>query len=67
MSLWDCPKCWEIPCSCGYEYKDWDDERLIEFLTNVLSYKNKFDALRLLGEAFNKMQEREEDAKKCYN
>ncbi|OPZ65993.1 MAG: hypothetical protein BWY85_00160 [Firmicutes bacterium ADurb.Bin506] len=21
MSLSDCPKCWDTPCSCGYEYR----------------------------------------------
>jgi hypothetical protein len=22
MSLSDCPKCWDTPCTCGWEYKD---------------------------------------------
>lgn len=32
MSLLDCEKCWENPCSCGHEYKDWDTKRLVEFV-----------------------------------
>lgn len=42
MSLSDCPKCWETPCCCGYEYKDWDIKRIkdqIKMLQKVL--KNK--------------------------
>ena len=30
MDLHDCLKCWETPCMCGYDYKDWSKERLIE-------------------------------------
>jgi hypothetical protein len=27
MSLSDCPKCWDTPCECGYEYRGWTRER----------------------------------------
>ena len=30
MSLPDCPKCWETPCTCGYEYESRSTEWLIE-------------------------------------
>lgn len=23
MSLSDCPKCWDTPCTCGYEYRNY--------------------------------------------
>lgn len=32
MSLSDCIKCWETPCVCGHEYKDWSVEKLEEFI-----------------------------------
>lgn len=28
MALSDCPKCWNTPCDCGYDYKDWSVEAL---------------------------------------
>lgn len=40
MSLSDCEKCWETPCCCGHDYKDWDKDRLekqIAMLKRVLS------------------------------
>lgn len=51
MSMSDCPKCWETPCMCGYDYRGWSIERLeaqIKMLQEVLSTKKKllqFDSL----------------------
>jgi hypothetical protein len=39
MALSDCVKCYETPCVCGYEYKDWPIEKLekqIALLQKVL-------------------------------
>jgi len=44
MSLSDCPKCWNTPCTCGYEYEDWSIERLqelIDILQQVIKEKDK--------------------------
>jgi hypothetical protein len=45
MALSDCPKCWDTPCMCGYEYERWSDEsilKLISVLKRTLdSRKNK--------------------------
>ena len=42
MAMSDCIKCWETPCACGHEYKDWSIARLreqIKMLQGVLDEK----------------------------
>jgi len=42
MALSDCVNCWETPCVCGHDYKDWSEEKIekqIEMLENVLKSK----------------------------
>ena len=29
MSMSDCPKCWNTPCSCGYDYRNYTKEKRI--------------------------------------
>jgi len=29
MAMSDCEKCWDTPCECGWEYRNWDKDRLI--------------------------------------
>lgn len=43
MSLSDCPKCWDTPCSCGWEYRYRSNDKLVEFIINILSYKSEED------------------------
>jgi len=46
MAMSDCPKCWETPCKCGYEYQYYSDEELVDFITSILKYhSNKLDIL----------------------
>lgn len=38
MALSDCEKCWDTPCRCGHEYRDWSVDALnaqIAMLTKV--------------------------------
>ena len=30
MAMSDCEKCWDTPCECGWEYRNWDKQRLIK-------------------------------------
>ncbi|MCO6704776.1 hypothetical protein [Streptomyces sp. CHB9.2] len=44
MAMSDCIKCWETPCACGHDYKDWTEARLeaqIAMLQKVLDEKRK--------------------------
>lgn len=36
MSLSDCPKCWDTPCSCGWEYRKWTYKARIALASVVL-------------------------------
>jgi hypothetical protein len=29
MAMSDCEKCWDTPCECGWEYRNWSKDRLI--------------------------------------
>jgi len=40
MSWSDCPKCWDTPCTCGYEYKDWSMKRKWDLITAIAGGKN---------------------------
>jgi len=36
MSLADCVKCWDNPCTCGYDYAEWPITRRIELAAVIL-------------------------------
>ena len=42
MTLSDCIKCWNAPCTCGYEYQNWSIEQLVnqmDMLSEILERK----------------------------
>lgn len=42
MGMSDCVKCWDTPCRCGHDYKDWTEKALeeqIAMLQKVLDEK----------------------------
>ncbi len=48
MSLADCEKCWDTPCTCGWGFKDYPDEYLSKVITSMLSYKpNKTEIIEM--------------------
>lgn len=49
MAMSDCEKCWETPCCCGWEYRDWDRNRRIDLAANVLGVEARF-LEKVLGE-----------------
>jgi len=55
MALSDCPKCWNTPCTCGYEYKDYCD--MSEFIAGIMSYHTLEKQLEFLHKAENIIKE----------
>ena len=56
MSLSDCPKCWETPCICGHDYKDYSDRKLSAVAHAALgtaSERYRFDETMTLAEIMN--------------
>lgn len=51
MSLSDCEQCWDTPCTCGYNYRNWSIEDIanqIDMLQRLLY--NKRNETRVNGE-----------------
>ena len=40
MSLSSCPECWDDPCTCGHEYKDWSDQRMSKFIFDIIEKRS---------------------------
>jgi len=36
MSMSDCIKCWDTPCTCGWDYRNYTKERRLKLAANVL-------------------------------
>jgi hypothetical protein len=63
----DCVKCWDTPCTCGYDYCEWGFDRRLQLVAAILGIP--IDAARyLLGHLENHVHpmaaEREADRKK---
>ena len=39
--LADCEKCWNTPCSCGWDYKDYDEDRIVILFENIMKYHDR--------------------------
>ena len=50
VSLSDCIKCWETPCRCGYEYKDWSEKDMVKFLYDITSHFDRKEIFKILHE-----------------
>ena len=49
MAMSDCMKCWDTPCTCGYEYKDMNKESMAEMLIGILGYRDVEDKIEILN------------------
>lgn len=46
MAMSDCIKCWNTPCTCGYEYRDYSKRGRLELAAAVLGVH--VDALEIV-------------------
>lgn len=49
MALSDCEKCWNTPCDCGWEYRDWSVNHRIERAAAVLGIDVDVLCMRVAG------------------
>ena len=47
----DCLKCWDTPCNCGYDYRDYNVEYFSKFIVDILSYKTPEERMQILQKA----------------
>lgn len=48
MAMNDCEKCWDTPCTCGWDYRNIPPEKFVEFLADILRYRSKTEAKQIL-------------------
>lgn len=61
MAMSDCSKCWETPCACGHDYRDWSEARLIQqiaMLEKVLAEKKADVFVSKIKNFYNKIRGR---------
>ena len=54
MSLSDCSMCWDTPCTCGHEYKEYSKDYFVKFILKIVS-KNPYkkEIIKEVYEQFN--------------
>lgn len=48
MSMSDCEKCWETPCTCGFSYRDWKVISIVSLFVAILSWRSKEEETLIL-------------------
>lgn len=54
--LSDCSKCWNTPCTCGYDYRKIQPEQMEKFIADIMQYRSKEEALTILDRASQKIR-----------
>ena len=47
MSLSDCIKCWETPCTCGWDFRKKPDENIKSLIEGIIKYR-KGNTIKIL-------------------
>lgn len=37
MAITNCPKCWDTPCECGYQYKNYPKDYFVKLILGMIS------------------------------
>ena len=59
MALSDCPKCWDTPCTCGYQYRNYGGPMLEEQVFSMFEYVPITKALEVIEKVKIKLIERQ--------
>ena len=49
MSIFDCPKCWDTLCTCGWEYRNWGNSEVVDLFENIMKYHNRDTIMKMLN------------------
>lgn len=55
MSLSDCIKCWNTPCTCGYGYKEFSQSALANHIASITQYRTKDEAKEIISSAIEEV------------
>jgi hypothetical protein len=67
MSLSDCIKCWNTPCTCGWEYRFYSFTVITKYIASTLRYRTKEEAIKVLESAIEMIKERDENFEEWEN
>lgn len=56
MAMSDCVKCWDTPCRCGHDYRNWSKESKVELILAVVGGVIGSDSREVLEEALNQVK-----------
>ena len=62
MAMSDCEKCWDTPCTCGWEYRNYTKDSRLKLAANVLGIPRKKLA-ELLGDVLPEKHPQAESSK----
>lgn len=63
MAMSDCIKCWDTPCTCGYDYKDKTEQGMVKYIFSITKYHNQESIFNELLQVSKDLQDDKLDEK----